>query len=468
MALLPIGSSLIPTTLADWLANQDLERMNRYREMLDFYEGNQWQRRRRAGETQLTINYARGLVRKVASYVFPEPVQFSVPVVEGVSEEQAAAAEAALHELHDAQDLHALDFQTLVDAAVLGDGGFKVIWDTATAAPLVTSVDPSGIWAWSAPDNVRRLVRVVQQYTLPAFQAADLFKMPDLGAGPGAVRIIEDWSAERVAIEVAGSVISDQPNPYGWIPFVLFPNIGKPHELWGDSDLTDLLDVCRELNRRMTVVSRILQVSGNPIVVLENVESGRGIRADEGAIWTLPEDSKAYLLDMLSGGGVTLHMDYIEALYRALYDLAETPRSAFGDSGRNLSGAALEVEIQPLVQKVQRKRRVWDSVYRRRNAMLLDLLERFGGLDAGGARSTRVLWGSILPADRDALVQNEVQLVAQQIHSRQTAMANLGQEDTEREWAQVLAEQEAIGPTQQPANPVTGNPESAAANALDG
>ncbi len=61
-------------------------------------------------------------------------------------------------------------------------------------------------------------------------------------------------------------------------------------------------------------------------------------------------------------------MDYIDALYRALYDLAETPKSAFGDSGRNISGAALEVEIQPLVQKVQRRRRVWDAVYRQRNA----------------------------------------------------------------------------------------------------
>jgi hypothetical protein len=40
-----------------------------------------------------------------------------------------------------------------------------------------------------------------------------------------------------------------------------------------------------------------------------------------------------------------------------MHDLSETPRTAFGDAGRDLSGAALEVEIQPLVQKVQRKGR---------------------------------------------------------------------------------------------------------------
>jgi len=30
----------VPTNLADWLSGQDAERMLRYRELLDFYEGN--------------------------------------------------------------------------------------------------------------------------------------------------------------------------------------------------------------------------------------------------------------------------------------------------------------------------------------------------------------------------------------------------------------------------------------------
>src|SRR5690606_3906156 len=119
--------------------------------------------------------------------------------------------------------------------------------------------------------------------------------------------VVEDWTVDRVRIEVAGIDVRDEPNPYGVIPYVLFPNIGRPHSLWGESDLVDLLDVCRELNRRMTVLARILQVSGNPIVVLENVTGSQGIRADEGAVWELPPESRAYLLDMLAGGGVRLH-----------------------------------------------------------------------------------------------------------------------------------------------------------------
>src|SRR6185312_10406288 len=91
MALIPSPGGFIPSSLVDWLNGQDVERMNRYREMLDFYNGQQWERRRRAGETRLTANYARALVRKTASYVFSDPATYSVAPSEaqGISDELA-------------------------------------------------------------------------------------------------------------------------------------------------------------------------------------------------------------------------------------------------------------------------------------------------------------------------------------------------------------------------------------------
>ena len=40
-------------------------------------------------------------------------------------------------------------------------------------------------------------------------------------------------------------------------------------------------------------------------------------------------------------------------IYRVLHDLSEVPRSAFGGIERDMSGVALEIELQPLLQKVQ-------------------------------------------------------------------------------------------------------------------
>jgi hypothetical protein len=79
-------------------------------------------------------------------------------------------------------------------------------------------------------------------------------------------------------------------------------------------------------------------------------------------------------------------------------------------------------------------------VYRKRNAMILDLLERFGGLEFGGLRQTHAVWSEVLPSDREALVRSEARLVASGIHSRRDAMAALGDPDAETSWQRVLEE----------------------------
>src|SRR3989304_9839186 len=89
----------------------------------------------------------------------------------------------------------------------------------------------------------------------------------------------------------------------------------------------------------------ILELSGSPITVLENVEQASDIQAEPGAVWDLPEKAKAYLLDLLSGGGVRLHIDYLESLLETLYAVTETPRTAFGSTERDLPGIALQVQL---------------------------------------------------------------------------------------------------------------------------
>jgi hypothetical protein len=422
-------------------AGRDGARRARYREYLDFYEGNQWQGRPLPGERRLTINYARALVRKCVSYLFPEPVTVAVSPEgsDATARERARRAEEALARVYAENDLAAVDFDAAVDAAVLGDGAFKVVWDEAARRPAVTAVDVQGLSAWWEADDPRRLIRVVQKTIVASevrstnyeVRSTKVGTLQEPGGGP--VVMIEDWTAERFTLTVGGEVVRDGPNPFGWLPYVIFANAPRPQEFWGESDLVDLIEPARELNRRMSGVARVLELSGNPIAVLENVEATEGIQVGPGALWELPEGAKAYLLDLLGGGGVGLHLQYIDLLYRVLHDLAETPRTAFGDAGRQLSGTALEVEIQPLVQKVKRKRRVWDSVFARRNALILDLLVRFGGLDLGPGRRTTAIWGAILPTDREALIRQQVQLVEHGLAARRSALAQLGVEDPERE-----------------------------------
>jgi hypothetical protein len=425
------------------LCAEDRARFARYAEALEFYEGSQWLGRPRRGETRLTFNYARAVVRKTAAYVFPAPATFTVPA-EG-DDAVANAAERALAALAAELDLGRLDVELCIEASTLGDAAVKVTWDAARGRPEVAPVDPATLAVTTVPDNPRRMRSLTQVYALAEADAIALFELAGAAAaGNRPVTVAETWSDDRWRVEIAGQVVRDDANPYGWIPYVIVPNGHRPgrrsDRFWGESDLLDLYDACRELNSRLSTLSRVLDLSGAPIAVLENVDGSEGISVGPGAKWELPEGARAYLLDLLSGGGVGLHVQYVDLLFRTLHDLSETPRTAFGDSGRDLSGAALEVEVQPLVQKVARKRRGFDAFYQARNARLLDLLERFGGEHFEGLRRTVTVWPSALPSDLDATVRNAASLVAGGIHSRRTAVAALGGSDPEAEWQRVLEE----------------------------
>jgi hypothetical protein len=243
-------------------------------------------------------------------------------------------------------------------------------------------------------------------------------------------------------------LLEEAINPYGFIPFVIYPNIREPKKFWGVSDLVQLREPLRELNRVMSQLSMILELSGNPIAVLENVTEAQDIAVQPGAVWELPEKARAYLLDLLQGGGAGLHVDYANLVLRTLHDLAEVPRSAFGDTRQALPGVALEMELDPLLKKVQRKRMIRGAALQRRNEMVLRILDRFGNegtLAAPGGYRSRAVWGPVLPQDRSRLAEDEARLVASGIHSRRTAAGLLDVADPDAEWERWREEQAAAG-----------------------
>lgn len=442
-----------PTSQApDWL-ERERSRLQDYQEAREFTDGLQWIGRKRRGETRITLNYARALIRKVASYTLPEPVMFSVTGPDAT----ANAAEKLLAEQLAALSAHELDLQLCIEASALGDAAIKVTWDPRERSCVLGQVDPATLSAEWDPSRPDRASAMEQRYQLPGAAIAATMPITALDSTK-LYPVLERWTETIWHFEITGLWEIDQPNPYGWIPYVVLANERPPRSFWGQSDLADLYEVARELNQRVSTLSKILELSGAPIAVLENVDGSEGITVGPGAKWELPEGSKAYLLDLLEHGGVGLHIEYVNALYRALHDLSETPRTAFGDTGKTLSGAALEVEIQPLVQRVRRKRTALGRFYAARNRRMLDLMERFGAAPISGLRVTSPTWPSVLPSDEDALVRNEVQLVSAEIHSKRTAMVKLGNEDPDGEIKQIETEKAASQPQATPGTTPAGKP----------
>jgi hypothetical protein len=390
------------------IANRDADRLRRYREYLDYYEGRRGSPPARGRERTLTFNYARAMVEKGASYLVTD----HRPQVEASEEtpaarRQAAEAERALLDVWDDNDLARLDLETEVDTAVLGDGAFKVVWDEHEGRVVVSAPDVQGLYAWWLGDDVRRLWRVAARYRLTAEQAAERLGHAVASPGgrtPATVEVVEAWTAERFELWLQGALVEARPNPYGDIPFVIYPNVPRPKQFWGISDIEPLREPLAELNRALTQLSRILELSGNPIAVLENVEEARDIAVQPGAVWEIPEQARAYLLDLLQGGGVRLHVDYVDLVYRTLHDLAETPRIAFGDGHGERSGVALQTELDPLLRKVGRKRLIRTAALRRRDRLILRVIDHHTGRRLHEGVRTDVAWGPVFPRDPAMLV----------------------------------------------------------------
>lgn len=406
------------------LQQVDEARLRAYRENLAFYQGRQWLGRARQGERRLTFNYAKALVEKVTSYLLNGQT-IQVEARDGETEagrERARAAERALRAAESVNGIAQLDYETELDAAILGDGCYRVTWDAAEGEVRITAPDVQGVYAWRSGSDPSRLDAVAWQYV-----------------GGANETVTEHWTTGTFELWQGDELAERIVNPYGFIPFVLFPNLREPKQAWGASDIPPLVESSRELNRAFSQLSQILELSGNPIAVLENVSESNDLVVEPGAIWEMPEQSKAYLLDFLAGGGVRLHTDYIDLVYRTLHDLGESPRTAFGYNPQGLSGVALNTELDPIARKVARKQLIRTAVYERRAMMVLRLLARFEGLGIEGLR-TVMHWGPVLPIDRSRQVADAVALVGAGIVSRRTAASQLGLDDADAEWARIREE----------------------------
>ena len=211
------------TAILTQLARRDVDRLKRYRELLDFYHGKHWEGRERWGEKRLTFNYAKVFIDKVTSYLM-SGISFTVEAVEDSAETRAGAqrAEAALHRVYEENNLEQLDLETEIDCAILGDAGYKVIWDSEMKRVRITAPDIQGIYAWWLGDDISRVWRVASKYYLSAEETELLYEVKPKSK---TATIVELWTDREFELYLDNALVEKKPNPYGFIPFIIFPKM---------------------------------------------------------------------------------------------------------------------------------------------------------------------------------------------------------------------------------------------------
>src|SRR4030042_2527598 len=96
-------------TVVAQLARMDTDRIKGYREVLDFYNGRQWEGREKRGERRLIFNYARVFVEKITSYLM-SGMTFDVSPFDdtAAAKEAVKQAENSLYQVYAGNNLEQL------------------------------------------------------------------------------------------------------------------------------------------------------------------------------------------------------------------------------------------------------------------------------------------------------------------------------------------------------------------------
>lgn len=428
------------------------ERIQDYNKYLQYYK-NQVETENE-NEFPLKINYTRQICDQHNSYLWGQwkrqVINFRVLPL-GEDEAAKAKAQAIEERLYECWRLSNLN-RTLYDAgmngAILGDAVLKVRWDIERQRTVVDCVDPYCFYPrWLSSDQ-RTLKRVTIAYFIDRRDALEEYGTAGnpkwVGNYKGNQALYREvWTPQEKQIWIDDVLLAplSGENPYGFIPFVHIPNLPVANEFWGTSDIADSLTLNDEVNRKMADQGDIINYYAHPIIIAVNPSGDvTDLEVGPDKVWEAKDvgQRKADYKFLEWSGDQPAVKEHMDRLFQVLQDTSGLPDVAYGRfKGTQQSGLALQIEMLPVTQRASWKRLVWDDGLKRVNRMLLALEAKFGGLDVTGAGGRTYegipVWAPILPRDRSALINENVNLTANLLRSLENALEDVGEENPEEE-----------------------------------
>lgn len=444
------------------LSDQEWEihgpRLNRYSRNWAFYLGFHWASRREYGEPQLTFNYVRAMSRFLNDFTFSRGVTFTS------AKEYEHIVPALLNRAWEVDnDKPTVLAEIAEQGSVSGDAFVKVAYEPAWK-------DTAGNWhpgrvrilplnaahcfpEWH-PHDRERLVRFRLRYRFWS-------TLPD---GTKKVFTYQEIITDELVQEfIDDQLIDERRNPLGQIPIVHIPNVAVSGSPWGLSDIEDIIPLNQQYNETGVQVADIVNYHASPITV---ITGARISNLEKGArqVWGgLPADAKVYNLE--NGVDLSGPLAFMELLKRSMHEMMGIPETALGQSQpiSNTSGVALALQMFPMMQRYNAKKRQYTLGLRKINELVLRTLFLFepetlrydpdtdGIIQEGQPEvidpsdplvyRTACEWPPPLPVD-NLIKLNEIQLkMGLGLESKRGALKDLGTEFPDEKLQELFEEQ---------------------------
>jgi len=404
----PVAMNLYELAAADEIA-----RANRIAQRWRVYHGQHpkpLKVRQGAPDDNVIVNYARVVVDKGVSFLFGADIRFELDEVEDTEAEQWLQA------CWQANRKMTLLQKLALNGAIAGHAFVKIL--PGRPYPRLVVLDPATVSATWQPDDLEAVVAYRIQY--PAIDPAT--------GKPIAVRqlIERDGGSWRITDQQATpdnrtwQTVQEAAWPYPWPPIADCQNLPCPNEYWGISDLEDdLLQLNASINFVLSNIARIIRFHAHPKTWGRGFSASQlNIAVDETIVLPSP-DAELRNLEMQSDLASSIAL--YQRLREALHEVSRVPEVATGklDNVGSLSGVALQILYQPLIEKTETKRRTYGD-------MLVELNRRLLALGGFGDDNHTVLhWPELIPGDPVSEAQTMV-LWQQLGVSQDTILQRLG------------------------------------------
>lgn len=245
----------------------------------------------------------------------------------------------------------------------------------------------------------------------------------DVAAGDNPREALSWLVTDEIAVGEAGFQPMGEPEvwDYDFAPILDGQNLPRPNEYWGKSDLDGgVVDLNYSMNRALSSMQRILRLHGHPKPFASGVTPEQIAILIQGVdrIITLPDGVKLDQLEMK--GDLASSIEFFRQLKSAFHETAKNPQvdpEKLGSIG-GLSGVALRILYQPLLEQTGTKRGTYGD-------FLADLNRRLLVLGRIVPSPVTIAWPNPIPFDFKETAEGLV--MAKELGlSQETALGELG------------------------------------------
>jgi hypothetical protein len=356
----------------------DIERRQHMHEAWEAYRG-QFKKPLKVSPSQpddnVISNRCAPIVDKGVSFLFGQVLKIEVP--DDTTGGDTSKQEYLDGTWGDDDERMTLLSQAGINGGVCGQPFLKLIPAQGQMKyPRIVVLDPQNVRIITAPDDCSLTLAYVIEYPMGIddLQKRQIIARidPDGLAGiAGEADLDDTWvivnyirnGEQGKWVQVGEQEVWEYPFP----PIFTNQNLPNPNEAWGMPDLTpDLINQNKVLNFIQSNTSRIIKFHGHPKTYATGL-SATQINIGVDDLICLPSpDSKLANLEMQ--GNLQDQMHFASIIRTDMDEQSRVPAVALGRIGDlprgTISGVAIQLMFQPLIEKTVQKRRLYGSMIR--------------------------------------------------------------------------------------------------------